>query len=63
MRTLEKKKRKKWTNEQLIAAIKFVEDGEDGINQAAIMHGVSKSTLKDRLSGRVQHGSPRALLQ
>ena len=57
MRTPEKKKRKKWTNEQMIAAMKFVEDGEGGVNQAAIMHGVPKSTLKDRLTGRVQHGS------
>ena len=57
MRTPEKKRRKKWTDEQMVAAIKAVEDNGSGINQAAIAHGVPKTTLKDRLSGRVQHGS------
>ena len=51
------KKRRKWTNEQMIAAIKAVEKNGSGINQAAIAHNVPKTTLKDRLSGRVQHGS------
>ena len=37
--------------------MEFVEDGEGSINQAATVHGVPKSTLKDRVSGRVQHGS------
>ena len=41
----------------MIAAMKFVEDGKGNINQAATMHGVPKSTLKDRLSRCVQHGS------
>ena len=49
-------KRKLWTEEQMLAAIYSVE--EDGLsgNRAADMHGVPRSTLKDRLSGRVVHG-------
>ena len=36
--------------------MKAVEDGSP-INQAAREHGVPKTTLRDRLSGRVVHGS------
>ena len=36
--------------------MKAVEDGLP-INQAAREHGVPKTTLRDRLSGRVVHGS------
>ena len=49
-------KRKQWTNQQMLAAIEAVENG-CGVNQAAKEHGVPKSTLKDRLSGRVVHGT------
>ena len=38
------------------AALKAVKDGM-GVNKAAELHGVPKSTLKDRVSGRVAHGS------
>lgn len=48
-------KRLQWSNEQMEAAMKAVESGS-GINQAARDHGVPKSTLKDRISGKVQHG-------
>ena len=48
-------KRKQWTDQQMLAAIKVVENG-CGTNQAAKEHGVPKSTLKDRLSGRVYPG-------
>ena len=57
LRTPEKKKRKKWTHEQMTAAIEAVEYGNSSINRAAMTHGVPKTTLKDRLSGRVEHGS------
>ena len=40
----------------MLAAIEAVENGY-GVNQAAKEHGVPKSTLKDRLSGRVVHGT------
>ena len=49
-------KRKTWTNEQMVAAMKAVEEGQS-INSAAHDHGVPKTTLKDRVSGRVAHGS------
>ena len=49
-------KRKQWTDQQMLAAIEAVENG-CGTNQAAKEHGVTKSTLKDRLSGRVVHGT------
>ena len=38
------------------AAMKSVQDRISGVNQAATDHGVPKTTLKDRLSGRVIHG-------
>lgn len=41
----------------MTAAIEAVEYGNSGINRAAMTHGVPKTTLKDRLSGRVEHGS------
>ena len=49
-------KRKQWSDEQMLAAIEAVEKG-CGPNQAAKEHGVPKSTLKDRISGRVVHGT------
>ena len=48
-------KRKQWTEEQmtgpLVAASECMPE-----NRAATMYGVPRSTLKDRLSGRVVHG-------
>ena len=49
-------KRKTWTDKQMLAAMKAVEEGLP-INQAARDHGIPKTTLKDRISGRVTHGS------
>ena len=49
------RKRKQWTNEQMEQAMKAVET-RSKINQAALDHGVPPTMLKDRLSGRVQHG-------
>ena len=49
-------KRKQWTDQQMLEAIEAVENG-CGTNQAAKEHGVPMSTLKDRLSGRVVHGT------
>lgn len=50
-------KRKKWTDEQMKAAMKSVIDDSLSANRAADLHGVPRSTLKDRLSGRVIHGT------
>ena len=51
-------KRRQWTNEQMVAAIEAFRNGSSpSINRAAKDHNVPPSTLKDRLSGRVKHGS------
>ena len=55
------KKCKQWNNAQMLSAIAGV-----SANEAARQHGVSPSTLKDRLSGRVLNGSkpgPRPYLK
>ena len=41
----------------MTATIKAVEYGNSHMNQTAMTHGVPKTTLKDRLSGRIEHGS------
>ena len=49
--------RKQWTEEQMSAALNSVKtEGLSG-NRAADLYGVPRSTLKDRLSGRVVHGT------
>ena len=48
------------------AAIKAAEEGSSSISKAALDHGVPKTTLRDRLSGRVEHGvkpGPRPYLE
>ena len=50
------KKRKQWSDESMRAAVKAVEEG-DSVSEAARAHGVPKTTLYDRTSGRVAHGS------
>lgn len=52
-----KKRRKKWTNVQMEAAMKAVQDGSSGVNRAAVDYGVPCTTLSDRLSGRVKHNT------
>ena len=37
--------------------MKAVAEGGVGVNQAARDHGVPITTLKDRISGRVKHGT------
>ena len=49
-------KRKQWTGSQMLAALKAVESGT-GIKKPAREHGVSATTLKDRASGCVAHGT------
>ena len=50
-------KLREWSDEAMRAAMSSVQGGEMSINRAAIEHGVPKTTLKDRMSGRVLHGS------
>ena len=48
------------------AAMKAVVEGLSSINKAALDHNVSITTLKDWLSGHVEHGvnpGPRAYLE
>ena len=49
------KRRKQWTNIQMEKAMEAVKSGV-GINRAAMECGVPCTTLKDRISGRVEHG-------
>ena len=49
------KKYKQWTDESMQGALKAVTEGM-GINRAAMEYGVPRTTLKDRVAGRVQHG-------
>ena len=49
-------RRKVWTDTQMKAAIDAVKSG-GSINRAALDHGVPCTTLKNRLSGRVVHGT------
>lgn len=49
-------KRKCWDDEEMIAAMNAVKDGGH-IKRAAEEHGVPVSTLRDRISGRVVHGT------
>ena len=46
-----------WTDEKMVAAMKSVEEGLSGVNQAALLHGVPKTSLKNRLSDRIVHGT------
>jgi len=50
-------KRKLWTDQQMVDAMEDVTANRLSANAAARKHGVPPSTLKDRLSGRVVHGS------
>jgi hypothetical protein len=50
-------KLREWSNESMVAAIQAVRDETFGVNRAAIEYGVPKTTLKDRISGKVVHGT------
>ena len=49
-------KYKDWSDVSMVGAMKAVAEGL-GINRAALEFGVPKTTLKDRVSGRVKHGT------
>ena len=57
LHTPTKKRRKQWTNEQMKNAMEAVETTTCGVNEAARVYGVPATTLKDRVSGRVKHGT------
>ena len=56
-RTIVCVKSKQWTNEQMEAAMKSILDGRLSAIKAADLHGVTRTILKDRLSGRVDYGT------
>ncbi len=41
----------------MVLAMEVVKAGRFGVNEAARMYGLPSSTLKDRLGGRVVHGT------
>ena len=47
---------KQWSNDSMLGAMQAVQTGEMGVNRAALEYGVPRTTLKDRISGRVLHG-------
>ncbi len=34
-----------------------VKNGELGVNRFVLLHGVPRTTLKDRIAGRIKHGT------
>ena len=50
-------KRKQWTDQQMVDAMEAASAGNMSINKASEMYGVPRTTLKDRLNGRVVHGT------
>ena len=48
---------RKWSNELMLKAIEAIRSGAMGANRAARTYSVPARTLKDRLSGRVKHGT------
>ena len=55
LRSPHKKRRKQWSNESMLLAMEAVNNGTP-VQYAARLHGVPRSTLRDRMSGRVEHG-------
>ncbi|XP_065904027.1 uncharacterized protein [Dysidea avara] len=50
-------KRKLWSEEQMSGALNAVTSGELKPSEAIVKYGVPRQTLRDRLSGRVIHGT------
>ena len=51
------RKYRQWCEESMLGALNAVSEGTMGINRAATEFGVPRTTLKDRIAGRVTHGS------
>ncbi len=43
-------------------AMEAVKNGELGVNCSALLHGVPRTTLKDRIAGRIKHGTKPGLV-
>ncbi len=46
-----------WSDEAVVGAMKAVKEGRMSINRSALEFGVPRTTLKDRIAGRVVHGT------
>ena len=51
------KKHRQWSEESMRGAMNAVKEGLMGVNRAALEFAVPRTTLKDRISGRVIHGT------
>ena len=51
------KRLRQWTNDSMLRAMDAVKNGLMGQNRTALEYGVPCMTLKDRLSGKVVHGT------
>ena len=52
----ETRRRKQWTEANMVSAIEAAKTGMISINKADL-HGVPRTSLKDRLSGKTVHGT------
>ena len=50
------RKCKQWSNESMVSALEAVKDGMP-VKRVATVYGVPRSTLRDRVSGNVEHGT------
>ena len=51
------KRLRQWNDDAMKRALEAVAEGKIGVNRAALEFNVPRTTLKDRISGRVIHGS------
>ena len=51
------KKLRQWDDDAMGRALEAVTEGKMSVNRAAVEYNVPRTTLKDRVSGRVIHGS------
>ena len=51
------KKLRQWNDDAMKRTLEAVAEGKMGVNRAALEFNVPRTTLKDRISGRVIHGS------
>lgn len=57
VRSTSREKYRQWSEESMTAAMETVKKGGMGLNRAAVEFGIPKTTLKDRISGKVIHGT------
>ena len=51
------KKLSSWSEESMLGALDTVKSGKLGLDRAALEFGITRTTLKDRVAGRVVHGT------